>query len=139
MKQVPITNTSSANLHIAGVVIRPGSSRMVDAALVPPDLLPDEAQPEEPASDGTDALDALLLGSVLEITKALPGLSDDDLTRINSREGVGKKRKGVFDAIAHERLRRAANHDQGGEGSEGGEDAGEAAGEGGTTEGEGNA
>lgn len=113
MKQVPITNNGITNLHVAGVVIRPGCTRMVDAHLAPPDLLPvSESQGETPPAEEPDALAALLEGNVAEVVKALPALSDDDLTaaeNIETGEG-GKARKGVTDAIAHERLRRAAEH-----------------------------
>jgi hypothetical protein len=107
MRQIPVTNHGKANLHIAGIVIRPGSTRMVDARNVPPEYAPpfEPAPAEEPPAD---PVLALLDHKTADIADALPGLDDDALARLAAAEQAGKTRKGVIEAIAAEQLRRAA-------------------------------
>lgn len=121
MDPIPVTNHGDTNLHLAGRVIVPGATRMIDAALVPEHLRPQapDAPPPAPPEDPTAAL---LSGSVAAIVDALAGLDDDQLSLLELAEHQGKGRKGVQEGIAAERLRRAANppgDDQGGGGDGG--------------------
>lgn len=100
----------------------------VRAALSAP-LTPDElAQLEQAESEGRSREDALraigdervrqaanpdtlldlLDENVATVTEALPACTPEDLDRLEAAETEGKTRKGVLEAIAAERLRRAS-------------------------------
>lgn len=105
MNLVPYTNTKPYNQHIGGRVIRPGETRMVDASLLP------AAQPDEtaPAAPAPSAMDELAKKSVSAIVDALPSLSAEELDALLAADAAdGKARKGVTEAVAEEKLRRAA-------------------------------
>jgi hypothetical protein len=102
MKQTVFHNDTDKPQYVGGVMIPARSARMVDARLVP------GATPaaEVPAPT-EDAILGLLDGTVKDIHAALPGLSDEDLLRLENAENDGKTRKGVLEAVAEERLNRA--------------------------------
>lgn len=108
MKLVPYTNNKPYNQHIGGRVIRPGETRMVDASLVP------NATPEEAAQapEAPNPLAELVKKKVKDVTAALPTLSDaelDDVLRLDAADAPdGQARKGVAEAVAAEKLARAA-------------------------------
>lgn len=106
MKTVPVTNTTKANLHLAGKVIAPGDTRHIDITMVPDHLLPKERS-EEVTEAPADPIVELLSGTVPEVGKALPDLDDEQLNAVEANEKVGQQRKGVLEAITAERLRRA--------------------------------
>lgn len=106
MKEIPVTNNTACNMHVGGKVIRPGATRMVEESMVPEDLRPSPAEPVEESVP--DSMASLVEGGVKDIVEVLQGLSADDLARLEALEQDGKKRKGVLEGIAHERLRRAA-------------------------------
>ncbi len=107
MKEIPVTNTTNANLHIGGKVIIPGETRMVDERIVP-DSLKTKEQNAGDAEEPRDPIHGLLEGTVVEITAALAGLSTEELAQLHDAEVAGKNRKGVLEAIAADQLRRAA-------------------------------
>lgn len=102
MKQVHYHNTTDAPVYIGGVLIAPGAARLVDARLVPGAAEVQDTTPE------TDPLLDLLDGSVGEVVGKLEGLSDEELTQLETAETDGKTRKGVLAGITEERLRRAS-------------------------------
>lgn len=105
MNLVPYTNTKPYNQHIGGRVIRPGETRMVDASLLPA-ATPAEAAPEAPQPL---TIADLAKKSVKEIVAALPSLSAEDLDALLVADAAdGNARKGVTEAVAEEKLRRAA-------------------------------
>jgi hypothetical protein len=108
MNLVPYTNNKPHNQHIGGRVIRPGETRMVDASLVP-NATPEEAAPGPAAPN---PLAELVKKKVKDIEAALPTLSDAELDEVLKLDGAdatdGQPRKGVAEAIAEEKLRRAA-------------------------------
>jgi hypothetical protein len=108
MNLVPYTNTQPYNQHIGGRVIRPGETRMVDASLLP-NATPAEAAP---APEAPNPLAALVKKKVKDIEAALPTLSDAELDEVLKLDGAdasdGQPRKGVAEAVAAEKLARAA-------------------------------
>jgi hypothetical protein len=110
MSKIPHTNTSDAPAYVAGVLLRPGETRLVDARLLP--ASPEYASPSPaapaPTSPAPDPLLDILDGPVREIAAGLAALSDAELTTLEAAERAGKTRKGVIDAIATERAARAA-------------------------------
>lgn len=107
----PITNTTDKIMHVGGCTIWPGQTREVEETLHP-DYRPEPAP--EVAPDPYEDLLALLDGNVSEVREGLSALADDELTvleGLESEEQGGKGRKGVFEAIAEERLARAAAAD----------------------------
>ena len=105
MAKKPYTNTTDKIIHIGNCTIWPGQTREVDETLLP-DYRPPARQ--EPQDDTNAALAALLDGSVNEVRDALESFDADQLDTLESLESAGKDRKGVAEAIADERLRRAA-------------------------------
>lgn len=105
MKRIPYTNTTATAAYVAGVLIPPGETRMVDALQVSGPADPAEETPAP--AQATDSILDLLDRSVKDITAALPEISDDDLARLETAEQDGKTRKGVLEALAAERIRRA--------------------------------
>lgn len=109
MREVPVKNTGKTNLHIAGVVIVPGETKVLPASMVPEKFLPKSAAAEKSdAPPPANAVADLLKGTVAKVSEALPGLSVEDLDAIETTEAAGAQRKGVLEAIAAERLRRVA-------------------------------
>lgn len=110
MKRIPYTNTTEQAAYVGGVLIQPGETRLVDALQVSP---PDEGTPPEATQDDdqTHSVLGLLDRSVKDIGEALPTLTDDNLTTLETAENDGKTRKGVLEAIAAERIRRAQQND----------------------------
>ena len=100
MNKVMHQNTGTTPIYVGGVLIPPGSAREVPAYAVPA-AAPEAASPKE------DPVLILLDGNVKEVTEALPALSDADLDRVEVAETAGKTRKGVLEAIAADRIRRA--------------------------------
>jgi len=115
MKTVPVTNHGNTNLHIGGKVIVPGDTLHIDERIVPPDLMPEtpaEEQPEKSADEIAAAaqfalVEAIASGNVQSVVAELPALSDEDLTALEAYENANSARKGVLEAIAADRLRRA--------------------------------
>jgi len=105
MKEVPFANKEDHAVHIGNKMVPPHETRMVD-----PSMLPNAHEshgrvaPETPSDPLLDILD----GTIAEITEALPGLSDEELNRLEQAEKDGNTRKGVEKAIAEERLTRAS-------------------------------
>lgn len=111
MRRSHYTNNSDKAMYVAGVLIPPGETRLVDTLqILTPEAL---AAPNTPAEQSPPAsvLD-ILDGSVKDVADALQGVSDDDLETLDQAEQNGKTRKGVLEAIAAERLRRAQANEQ---------------------------
>lgn len=102
----PVTNEGTTNLHCGETVIRPGETRMIDEHLVPPDRHR-AAAPEAPKQ----ADKPLVERNATDIIAALLDLPAADLDALEAAEKAkeAKARKGVLEAIATERLRRAAD------------------------------
>lgn len=106
----PYTNDTDKIVHIGNCTIWPGQTREVEETLIP-GFVQESSGEEEQDTALEDALVALLDGSVAEIREALPGLPGEHLDLLETLEASdngGKGRKGVAEAIAEERLRRAA-------------------------------
>lgn len=102
----PVTNNTRMPIWVGGVMIPAGETKVLPAHQVPEHLRP--APAAAPAAPPADPLDELLAGKVAEIQAALAGLTDADLERLVDLETAqDKPRKGVLDAAAGERLRRA--------------------------------
>lgn len=104
---VPYSNRTARAVHIGSVIVRPGETRMVDPRLVKghTPAKPAAAPPPDPNIE----LLTLLASNTAQITAALPDLSDDQLAALDAAEQAAEKpRKGVVEAIAAERLGRAA-------------------------------
>lgn len=109
MNRTHYHNTAAHPIYVGGVMIPAGASREVDARLVPGAAAATEEPEGEPPAD---PILALLDGNVAEVKAALPGLSDEDLDRLEAAEDNGKTRKGVLEAVAEERLARAQGGQQ---------------------------
>lgn len=105
--KIPVTNNGAMAMYVAGLMIPPGETRHFNPDQVPDHLRPAAAEPE-PETPG-DPLADLIKGTVKEIAAAIPGLSDEDLSRLGDLEQGegGAARKGVLSAIAEEILKRA--------------------------------
>lgn len=102
--QIPVTNTGETNLHIAGRVITPGSTRMVEESLAPDHLRP--AAGQTAAAGGADTIADLLAQAEADVIAALPSLSDDDLYAAYVTETDGRDRVDLLNALMLERKRR---------------------------------
>lgn len=105
MKRIPYTNTTDAAAYVAGILIQPGETRMVEALqLAEPAPMPaTKPAPSAPVPVLLDILD----GSVKDITAALAELSAAQLDELETAEQNGKTRKGVLEAIAAARIELA--------------------------------
>ena len=110
MNRTHYHNTAAHPVYIGGVMIPAGSTREVDARLVPATAAPAAApsEDEKPA----DPILALLDGTVAEVKAALPDLSEEDLAKLEAAEEGGKTRKGVLEAVAEVRIARAQGGQQ---------------------------
>lgn len=100
--KVPYTNNTTTAQYIGPLLIQPGDTRMVDDSFLPKE--PTAATPAEP----TDPVLALLDANVATVTSSIAALSDADLDRLETAEQNGKTRKGVLEAIAAQKIDRAA-------------------------------
>jgi hypothetical protein len=105
--KIPVHNPGAMAMYVAGLMIPPGETRHFDEDLVPLHLRPAPVEPEPEAP--VDALADLVTGTVKEVSAAVPGLSDEDLSRLGELEQAkgDAARKGVLSAIAEETLKRA--------------------------------
>lgn len=105
-----IENTTASPLFVGGKLIPPGEGRDIDVALLPPEHQPGPAAPLEQAEPTlADLVEALRAQAVKAIAAELPGLTNEALDLLEQAEaGQKSPRKGVHDAIAAERLRRAS-------------------------------
>ena len=106
----PVTNNGKNNLHIAGQVIRPGTTQMVDEHRIPPNLRRPAAPAAAPAP-GPDIVANQAASPARDVIAELADASAERLDAIEANEQAGKARKGVLEAISAERLRRAAAAD----------------------------
>lgn len=105
MKRIPYTNTTDAPAYVAGILIPPGETRMVEAIqLAKPVPMPaSKPAPDAPVPVLLDILD----NSVKDITAALSDLDATQLDELETAEQNGKTRKGVLEAIAAARIELA--------------------------------
>lgn len=117
-KLIPIENTGTSPMYVAGVAIQPGETRVFSEAELPVYLRPVAAIAEDlaPAALLEDPLAELLAGSVPSIVKKLPALSDEDLAKVIDLEAEGKNRTSLVEALAAETMRRAVAATGGGTG-----------------------
>lgn len=121
-----ITNNGKNIMYHDGLMIAPGDTRLFEY----PD--PPAAAAVEDAAE--DPLIVLQRSTVKVIAGELPGLTDDELGRLEALENASETaRKGVLEAIGAERLTRAAatQDKTGAEGATGAADAADATGAGG--------
>lgn len=115
--RVPVENKGLMPLYVAGVMIPPGETRHFDDDQLPPEFRQPAVAAEEEVQD--DPLLSVLELKVADVVNGLPDLSDEELDHLENLEATGKARKGVFEAVSEERLRRAEAKVAGGKGGEG--------------------
>lgn len=109
MKEAPFTNPADSGKteFIGGKMIRPGETRMVDAALV--NAGPAPAASGEQAPPPEHNMKSLQADSIKAITPQLPQLSDEQLADLLTLERAqDKPRRGVTEAVEEEQLKRQA-------------------------------
>lgn len=100
-----VENDTAAPIFVAGRMIPPGEGRDVPESA----FAPEPAKVIEPVADADAPLRELLGGSVADVKAKLPDLTQEALDRLSDLEGEGKHpRKGVLEALADEKLKRAA-------------------------------
>lgn len=104
MKRIPYTNDGDTAKYVAGILIPPGETRLVDALQVSAPVPMDDAPEAPPPVPTEDVLVAILDGSVKDITEALPALTLEQLDTLELAEQGGKTRKGVIEALAAARI-----------------------------------
>lgn len=109
MKKIPFYNEKINAVWVGMVMVPPSSTRMVDAALLPPQ--PQVA--DEPESE-PDALADLLKGTAAEVVASLPTLSLAETEHLGELEQIGQQRKGILSAIAERLLSEASKKEGGG-------------------------
>jgi len=109
MKEVPFTNDKKHIVYVGSKSIPPGETRMVDESMLFDAHGKDNGVNVDQPPMGDDPLLSLLDQSISEVVDALPSLSDQDIDQLESAENNGKTRKGILEAIAKERLRRAGD------------------------------
>lgn len=111
MSKIPVSNPTAMPIWVAGQMIPPGETRHFDAHHVPAEHRAAPAAPPPAEAPPPDPLEIIRAGSVKDIAAGLATLADDELQRLDALEqGSDKPRKGVLEAIAAERLRRAAGN-----------------------------
>lgn len=122
-----IRNDGGDTLFIAGRMIPAGEEVWFEDDQLPPEL---RAAPlaEAPGAAAGDQVALLLDLSIGALARLLPGVTDDELDRLEAGERKREKpRSGALAEIIAERLRRAEAATPGGLGEQAGQDA-EAAG-----------
>lgn len=113
-KRISVHNPTGMPIYVGSNMVPAGETRDFPESLVPPHLRP---QPDsKPAADeaALDLIADLQKLSVKEVVSALPGLSADDMARLEELEKAdGSPRKGVMNAITEEKLKRAADQPAG--------------------------
>lgn len=107
MKLIPVYNAGPNLLPIGGMMIPPKETRHVPEIHVPKHLMPGAEQKRDQPE--TDCILSLLEETIPAIIVDMPGLSDDDYSRLKAEEENGKARSGLLKAFAEEDLRRAAS------------------------------
>lgn len=118
MSDIPVKNNTKNPWHVGGFMIPPGETRHLPEHHVPPHLRaqPVEAPPEAEDEDTErrQAAEAVLAHKIPEIVKLLPTMSGEELALLEAQENSSEKpRKGLLEAIAEERLRRASDSQDG--------------------------
>lgn len=105
--QVPYTNNTKNIQHVGNKTIMPGQTREVEESHIHAHFgKPAESAPQK---ETENILDTLLAGKVESVVAGLDALSSDDLDAVEKMEQDAKKpRRGVLNAIAELRLKRAA-------------------------------
>ena len=111
MEKFPVTNNTASPIYVGADMIPAGETRHFFLDQIPEHLRPAPAAAvkEEPK----DELAELSTGTAKDIIAALPGLTAEDLTRLEEMESArmtGDKpsaRKSVLAAVQEEQLRRA--------------------------------
>lgn len=117
MSKIPVKNNGAMPIWVGGTMIPAGETRHFDPHHVPPEHRPARAKAESEAPPA-DPLQAIQSGSVKAIVAGIEALTDDELGRLEELEQAGgAPRKGVMEAIAAERLRRAAQGQGGDDGT----------------------
>lgn len=118
-ERIAVENKTAMPMYVAGSMIPPGETRHFPCYQVPEHLRPAPSATAEPEAEEVDSLADLVGHSVKDIVEALPQLSDAQLLRVlELDEADGSPRKTLHEAVAAERLRRAADLGQGGPGAE---------------------
>lgn len=118
LKNCPVHNNTKMPIYVGADMIPPGETRHFYLSDVPEHLRPVKETP--PAAEAKDALAELSAKPANDILAAIPGLSDEDLTRLEDLEYARRvknnpaTRKAVLAAIEEVRLRRAEKAASGG-------------------------
>lgn len=115
--ETPFTNNAKHNVHIGGIVIKPGHSRMVPTRLHPDYFKLAKAIPAQAAEDAQlKRLTELLKLKAPEVLAAIEEkpetFTDADLEKLQELErGAKQPRKGLLSGIEETLLERAREHD----------------------------
>ncbi len=121
-KNCPVTNNTKMPIYVGADMIPPGETRHFYPSQVPEHLRPVKAT--EPAPKARDELAELSEKAANDIIAAIPGLSDENLTRLEDLEHARMvknspaARKTILSAISEETLDRADRVASGGGGRE---------------------
>ncbi len=116
--ETPFTNTAKHNVHIGGIVIKPGHSRMVPTTQHPDyhELVKAAQSAPTPAdvartADLKKLLDTRTPGAAVKAIGEGADLSDADLAQLTELETAGANRKQVLQHLEVLNLNRAKDHD----------------------------
>lgn len=96
-------NKGNSPMYVGNTMIPPGEGKVVEV----PVAADAEPPPQDTGPSLAEQIGELLDLSIPKIAEQLPELSLEALDLMEDQERAGKTRKGVMDAIAAERLRRA--------------------------------
>ena len=121
--ETPFTNTADHNVHIGGIVIKPGHSRMVPTTQHPDyhtivktaQSAPTPADVKR-AADLKKLLDTRTPGAAVKAIGEATDFSDGDLEQLAQLESTGANRKQVLQHLEVLKLNRAKDQDHDGEG-----------------------
>lgn len=122
-----VENTGRNVMFVGGKLIPPGEGREVDELLLPPELQDSPVAVAAAADPSVAQLVAeLLKGNVKTVVAELVALTGEALDLVETIEGGAEApRKGVLAAVKAERLRRASEKLDGGQGDGGQADGGQ--------------
>lgn len=100
-----IENPTQMPIFVAGMMIPPGETRLIEDDMLPPEHRQEAPIPEpEAPKDRIAEIADMKVDLILPI---LPDMSSEELARLQQLETEGKSRKTILEAIAAEVLKRA--------------------------------
>ncbi len=97
-----ITNTSATIMFVAGKMIQPGETRIIE--------IPKQSASSQVAASSFNAK-AVLATTVTKLKEQLETFSQDQLQQLSAEEEQGQNRKGAIDAISDEIQKREYDSD----------------------------